>query len=104
MTAPEDFITTYLPDNPVMAYMWVGCLHWAIGYPDILAAFKADTGVSLTPARTPLDRMIDEATGADKAFIEAFVPWFHANVWGDELAEVDKAVHGTTRPRKRKEL
>jgi hypothetical protein len=92
MTTPEDFIAPYLPDNPVMAAMWVSCLHWAIGYPVILAAFKADTGLSWTPARTPLDRMIDEATVADHAFIAAFVPWFDANVWGDELAEVDEAM------------
>lgn len=33
-------------------------------------------------SRSSPDQMIDEATGVDRAFIEAFAQWFNENVWG----------------------
>jgi len=65
-----------------MIQAWVDCLRWAIGEPECLEAFKADTRSQWIPPRTALDRMIDEATGAQEAFIRQFVDWFNANVWG----------------------
>lgn len=62
---------------------WLGCLSWALGNPEILAAFRAETGRKWTPGMTPLDRMIDESTGVDREFIEAFVVWVNENIWGD---------------------
>jgi hypothetical protein len=63
-------------DTPTyMAPAWLGCIRWALGKSDILAAFRADTGNTWEPGRTPIDRMIDEATGADREFITAFVKW-----------------------------
>lgn len=72
----------HIPDCPVMGYMWVGCLKWAVSEPDIVARFQAETGVTI--GRTPLDRMIDAASGNDAAVVEKFVVWFGVNVWGDE--------------------
>lgn len=66
-----------------MAPAWAGCLHWAIGCDEIREAFFEQTGCRWSPPRNGLDRMIDEATGADRAFIEKFVGWFNENVWGD---------------------
>ena len=34
-------------------------------------------------ARTPLDQMIDDATGANAAIVSKFVSWFNENIWGD---------------------
>lgn len=68
------------PDYMIEA--WLGCIHWAISEPDILAAFRADTGNNWSPGLTPIDRMIDEATGADNHFIEAFIRWVNENLWG----------------------
>ena len=70
-------------DTP--AYMtpaWLGCIRWALIDPDIVAAFRADTGNTWTPARTPIDAMVDKATGADRDFIEQFIRWTNINVWG----------------------
>ena len=61
---------------------WAGALSAAIKEPEILAQFRADTGNNWEPARSPLDKMIDEATGVDRAFVEEFVAWFNTNVWG----------------------
>jgi hypothetical protein len=66
-----------------MAPAWASALHWAIGSDHVRADFEAMTGKKWTPPRNGLDRMIDEATGADKEYIEAFVAWFNEHVWGD---------------------
>jgi hypothetical protein len=58
-----NFITKYLPDDPILAQVWVDCLRWSIGEPEILAEFRADTGCDFAPRLIPIDRMIDEVTG-----------------------------------------
>ncbi len=50
----------------------------------MLAAFRADTRCNFTPGLAPIDRMIDEATGRNRAFVEQYVAWFNENVWGEE--------------------
>lgn len=70
-------------DTPeYMTPAWLGCISWAIANQDILAAFRAETGERWTPGKSGLERMIDEATGADRHFIEAFIKWANVNVWG----------------------
>lgn len=83
MTKPID-IATMMPSDtpPIMFQAWLDCLRWAIGEPEIVAKFRAETGTTWTPGKTPLDRMIDDAGGAERGFVEAFVKWFNVNVWG----------------------
>jgi hypothetical protein len=50
-----------------------GCLHWAMGGQTSWPLSPA-TGHTWTPGRTPIERMVDEATGADRAFLEVFGP------------------------------
>lgn len=70
-------------DTPdYMLPAWIDCIAWAIVEPDVLAAFRADTGNQFTPGANALERMIDQATGADWGFLEAFVKWVNVNVWG----------------------
>jgi len=72
-------------DTPeYMAPAYYSCLQWAIGEVGILAAFSADTGKSFSPARTGMDKLIDDAIGFDPGedFLRAFVPWFNEKVWG----------------------
>lgn len=77
-------ISALLPaDTPeYMLPAWLGCIRYALGNPEIVAAFRHATGNKWEPGKTPLDRMIDEATGADRAWVEAFVRWVNVNVWG----------------------
>lgn len=71
------------PDVPKYAWpAWTGCLHWALGKPDVLAAFKAETGMGSKAPQLPIETRIDEATGYSRSFLDAFIPWFNANVWG----------------------
>jgi len=65
-----DLITKYFPDDLIMTLAWVACLHWSIGEPEILAEFRVDTGCDFTPRLMSIDRVIDEATGRERAFVE----------------------------------
>ncbi len=72
-----------MPIEPLMAIAWVDGLRWALGDEEIAASFRKDTGIQWHPGRTPIDRMIDEAAGADREFLIAFAKWFNQNLWGE---------------------
>lgn len=75
LTPPKD-MPEYMMDA------WIGCLHWAIGEPKILAAFEKDTGLCYRAPRNGLDAMIDESCGIKEKIVQRFVVWFNENVWG----------------------
>lgn len=75
-------IAHLIPSDPLMALAWRDALAWAASEPEAIAAFTEATGVRWTPAPTPLDRMIDDATGANEAVFVRFVEWFNDIVWG----------------------
>lgn len=81
---PEFSIRALVPsDTPeYMLSAWASCMTWALGHEEIMAAFRADTGNQWQPGRSPLDKMIDNATGAKEKFITDFVNWANINVWG----------------------
>ena len=72
----------FMPHHPLMAQAWVDCLRWAVTKSDIIAAFQKTTGLQWTPARTPLARLIDQATGHDEDVVRQFLGWFNTHVWG----------------------
>lgn len=70
-------------DTPeYMTPAWIGCIHWALGEPGILEAFREDTGILWKPGRSGFERMIDQATGAERGFLEAFIKWVNVEIWG----------------------
>lgn len=81
MMSVMSVLETYMPKDHTWQ-AWADCLHWAIGEPEILKAFREETGNNWQPGTTPIEMMIDEAIGADRAFIEAFLSWFNENIWG----------------------
>src|SRR5947208_188021 len=83
----ENGLEGLMPEDPIMAGAWVGSLRYALGRADVRAAFRADTGIARAPGKTPVDRMIDEATGADFAFVKAFARWHSQNIRGEEAGE-----------------
>lgn len=83
---PED-----TPDY--MAPAWASAVEWAIGHEHVLAQFRNETGVSWKPGRTPLDQMIDKATGAERQFIESFVAWFNIAYWGHMGEPVERGAN-----------
>ena len=80
---PHDVMDLFPADTPpYMASAWVGCISWALGDPGTVAAFRRDTGVQWTPGATSIERMVDEATGAEWEFLKRFVRWANVNAWG----------------------
>lgn len=70
-------------DTPdYMTQAWVDFLRWAFGVKELIDQFRAETGNYWTPATTPIDQMIDNATGANREFCEEYIKWLNHNVWG----------------------
>jgi hypothetical protein len=80
IVAIEDLKPNDTPDYMLPA--WIGCISWAISEPEVVAAFRQETGNQWTPGRSPLERMIDQSTGVDRNFIEAFIRWVNVTIWG----------------------
>jgi hypothetical protein len=74
------------PDDPVMAIAWRDHMVWAGRNPEILAAFRLDTGCATLWAerRDGLALMIDQATGFDRECAARFVDWVNKNLWGED--------------------
>lgn len=74
---------------------WRGYVEWAFKQPEAQEAFTAETGLLWPAAATsPLDQMIDEATGATDKTVEAFVLWA-SRQWGIE--ECPQAIRDAAR-------
>ena len=71
------------PTDKLAHIAWQDGLLWAIDDPETLQAFREQTGNNWQPGRTPLDKMIDEATGTDREFMLAFARWFNKAIWGE---------------------
>ena len=72
-------------DTPEYAYpMWVAALKAAVTNDGALKAFREDTGKTYiySPPKTPMEALIDQATGRDREFAHAFAAWFNEKVWG----------------------
>ena len=72
-----------------MVDAWFSCISWALGEPEIRAAFEADTGHRYIAPSNAIEVAIDESTGHGKAYVKAFVAWANVNVWGSMGSEVD---------------
>jgi hypothetical protein len=70
----------------VMAPAWAGFVQYAITDERVVEQFERETGVKFSVATTPIDRMIDEATGRVETDIEKFVLWVTERYWGVEYA------------------
>jgi hypothetical protein len=74
------------PYDPLMAASWLAAIRCALTtQPDMIAAFTKKTGLVLpSQPRSAIEAMIDNATGVDRKFVDAFVDWFNVNVWGED--------------------
>jgi hypothetical protein len=75
--------------DKIRAAGYIACLQWAISDDDVMRVFCADSGLRFTTftdfrSRSPLDKMIDEATGMYAEYVKKFVPWFNEHIWGEE--------------------
>lgn len=77
------FLAPYMPSNPLMAAAWIAHLRYCLGEEKIVTEFRKQTGNQWEPGETSMDRLVDGATGADKAFFIEFAKWVNANLWGE---------------------
>lgn len=76
-------LAKFMPADPLEAIAWRDCVRFAIAEPGLLECFEQDTGVVVTSSCGVLNMLVDEATGANRHVVEAFLGWFNANVWGN---------------------
>ena len=80
-----------------MADAWYSLILTTAGDPETLAGFKADTGHDLRAVLNAggIAKMIDEATGRDRAVIVAWCDWITKHIWGTvqdaEAEETDES-------------
>lgn len=74
--------------DPLTEAAWFGFIRWAIGRPEIRARFQTETGLSLDSldGRSPIEAMVDKATGYRDDVIGHFVEWATREIWGLESA------------------
>lgn len=84
MTDSTFDILSLLPkDTPdYMTDAWLGFVLFAAGEVQVCEQFKKDTGLVFKAATSPLDQMIDKATGHDEHLIREFVLWINKTLWG----------------------
>jgi|2_EtaG_2_1085320.scaffolds.fasta_scaffold06247_6 hypothetical protein len=75
-------IKKHIPKDPLMAMAWHGFISFSIGSSEIMSHFRKDTGNTYEPAKTPIDQMVDDATGHSADFLDQFLGWLNKNYWG----------------------
>ena len=73
--------------HPIGQAAFYGLLQFALATPDIVQRFESDSGVKLpsTP-KSPIEAMIDKASGCDTAWCVPFIDWCWVNLWGGDDA------------------
>ncbi len=77
--------TTPHGDN-IMKDAWLSCVSASSGVGGVTKAFKEDTGIDITVLvnRSPIEKMIDEATGIEKDIAIKWCDWVTKNIWGEQ--------------------
>jgi hypothetical protein len=69
---------------PGMFEPWMGCVMWAIGKEEFREQFLKGTGHDLSKMAntSPINTMIDGATGYTEVVMAAWCDWVTVNLWG----------------------
>lgn len=66
----------------IMEPAFLGFVYWALNDAEMLALYRQQTGDDWRPARTPFEKLIDEATRADLHFLQSFSDWCEREHFG----------------------
>jgi hypothetical protein len=69
--------------EPVMEIMFGQFVMWAFSEPEFRKAFEDHSGMKLPGNSSPLEAMIDKATGFQDAVLHAFIEWCIKEHWGE---------------------
>lgn len=87
----QSLLNPFMPDDPLMAGAWIGAFSYALGRGEIMHEFRKATGNNWTPAKSGLEQMIDDASGAEAEFFVQFAGWFNEHVWGIAMPKKEAA-------------
>lgn len=90
------------PRNAILAQAWADFIMWAAKQAELRAAFKTDTGRSMNRRGSPLEEMIDAATGKDSDDAMAFAVWVTRTQWGWDDAPASFRADGEAWEREQK--
>lgn len=83
MTTQQHDLMALCPEQDwLMQLAWIGGLRFALEDDGMVTEYRQHSGDQWQPALTPIDQMVDEATGRDWVFLSSFIKWFNENVWG----------------------
>lgn len=65
---------------------FIGCVIWAAQEPEIVKRFQSDTGTNLGAffSRSPIEKMVDKATGFQRDIFIKWCDWVTVHIWGEE--------------------
>lgn len=75
-------LKTAYDNDPLMYGFFINCVRWALGSEMVLAEYRKQTGDKFQPAKNHIERMIDQATGNELAFMQRFSDWVEINLFG----------------------
>lgn len=80
-------------ESPPKMMGFLSFLMFSASQPECRELFKKETGHDLDKLlnRTPIDEMIDQATGHEKTVFIAFADWITKTAWGVEEEEVESS-------------
>lgn len=79
----EEFIEAGAPSNYLFG-AWLGLFSTLWNEPDCHKAFCEQTGaMPLALGGSPIERMVDEATGRDREYMLKFAKWVTEFHWGE---------------------
>lgn len=74
----------YCEDNPVMQLAFRDFVLFLWEDQDARLAFEKESGMPpLAKATSPFDKLIDQATGLESAYVEKFIEWAIKTQWGE---------------------
>lgn len=82
---PIDGMKTIPYGIPLMLSEWMSLVLWLAGQKQYTDTFKKETGLDITALTrvSPIEVMIDTATGHQKTVIIAWADWVTENEWGE---------------------
>lgn len=78
-------------DDPLMMGAWASHLSAVAGMEDVVDEFEKDTGIDISKSfkRSPMEMMVDKATGFDRDLFIKWADWVTVNYWGVHGQEHD---------------
>jgi hypothetical protein len=73
--------------DALQAIAFIDMVRWAIGTPEIVERFSAETGFMVSIPTCAIDRMIDQASGYDADLCSRFMRWCETELWGEPMPQ-----------------